>query len=78
MTTMTEKTQDSGIKIIPGSGAIVRGTKGVYFVFRNPITWTLQCSCGKYCSNVLQKKYKEPCKHIERVLNYFNKNSQRV
>ena len=35
MTAITEKSQESGIKMIPGSGAIVRGTKGVYFVFRN-------------------------------------------
>ena len=77
MTTMTEKTQDLGIKVIPGSGAIVRGNRGVYFVFRNPITRTLQCSCGKYCSNVLRKKYKEPCKHIERVLAYY-RNHQHV
>ena len=68
---------NNGIKIIPGSGALVRGEKGVYFVFRNPITKTLQCSCGRYCRNVLQKKYKEPCQHIERVVHRFS-TSQRV
>jgi len=71
--------KELGIQIIPGSGAFIRGQRGVYFVFRNPITRTLQCSCGRYCKNVLEKKYKEPCKHISRVREYFRKEkSQRV
>ena len=71
--------KELGIQIIPGSGAFIRGQRGVYFVFRNPITRTLQCPCGRYCKNVLEKKYKEPCKHISRVREYFRKEkSQRV
>ena len=83
MTTIVQNqiidTNGNGIKVIPGSGALVRGQRGVYFVFRNPITKTLQCSCGKYASNCLKRKWKEPCKHIERVLDYYkNKKNQRV
>lgn len=77
MATAMETLGDNGIEIIPGSGALVRGKKGLYFVFRNLITKTLQCSCGRYCRNVLQRKYKEPCQHIEGVVNRFSTN-QRV